>query len=364
MITSMHIENFKCFKEFDIELGPFNVLIGPNDTGKTAFLQAVRLAGAFPPNSSMNVAMGPVLPEAGFDLAGAFWQGMTDRPIRLLAGTDQHQEMVERFKLEITCKVPPESNKAVAIWSSSLRIGSSDIESLASPPISQGVPSGVLESFATYLCDNAYYALDPRQLRKPCKHAAVLSETGEGLPSLLESIMRTDRERFLALEKHFYRRFPSYSRLELPLAKLANMQREADGIGLSFQTRQGKLLTAYSVSDGVMLSLAFLAITYQLSPPRMLLIEEPETGVHHASLKDIVETLKQLSAEKGVQLIMTTHSPYMLDGVDPGVVHVFQKDDEGAVHAKKLSDFEGASEISDMFSTGEKWSLLAEKYGI
>jgi len=162
MITSMHIENFKCFKEFDIELGPFNVLIGPNDTGKTAFLQAVRLAGAFPPNSSMNVAMGPVLPEAGFDLAGAFWQGMTDRPIRLLAGTDQHQEMVERFKLEITCKVPPESNKAVAIWSSSLRIGSSDIESLASPPISQGVPSGVLESFATYLCDTAYYSLDPR----------------------------------------------------------------------------------------------------------------------------------------------------------------------------------------------------------
>jgi len=34
MITSMHIENFKCFKDFDIELGPFNVLIGPNDTGK------------------------------------------------------------------------------------------------------------------------------------------------------------------------------------------------------------------------------------------------------------------------------------------------------------------------------------------
>ena len=42
----MHIQNFKCFKDFDIELGPFNVLVGPNDSGKTAFLQAIRLVAA------------------------------------------------------------------------------------------------------------------------------------------------------------------------------------------------------------------------------------------------------------------------------------------------------------------------------
>ena len=48
MIESMHIENFKCFKDFDIELGKFNVLIGPNDSGKTAFLQAVRLLTLVP----------------------------------------------------------------------------------------------------------------------------------------------------------------------------------------------------------------------------------------------------------------------------------------------------------------------------
>jgi predicted ATPase len=177
----------------------------------------------------------------------------------------------------------------------------------------------------------------------------------------LAGILRTDRERFLALEKHFYKRFPSYERIELPLARV---QVEGDGVGLCFMTSQGQLLQAASVSDGVMLSLAYLAICYQLTPPNLLLIEEPENGVHHSSLKDIVDTLKQLSAEKSVQVIMTTHSPYLLDGVDPGVVQVFQKDEEGAVHAKKLSDFEGAGEISDMFSTGEKWSLLSEKYGI
>ena len=51
MITSMHIENFKCFKHFDIDLGPFNVLVGPNDSGKTAFLPAVAMAGAAGPTN-------------------------------------------------------------------------------------------------------------------------------------------------------------------------------------------------------------------------------------------------------------------------------------------------------------------------
>ncbi|MFB3892991.1 MAG: AAA family ATPase [Phycisphaerae bacterium] len=44
MITKMHIEQFKCFKRLDIEFGQFNVLIGPNDSGKSSLLQAIQLA--------------------------------------------------------------------------------------------------------------------------------------------------------------------------------------------------------------------------------------------------------------------------------------------------------------------------------
>ena len=40
MIRSLHIENFKCFRRLDVELGRFNVLVGPNGSGKTALLQA------------------------------------------------------------------------------------------------------------------------------------------------------------------------------------------------------------------------------------------------------------------------------------------------------------------------------------
>jgi len=93
----------------------------------------------------------------------------------------------------------------------------------------------------------------------------------------------------------------------------------------------------------------------------MLLIEEPENWVHHASLKDIVGTLKQLSKDKGVQVILTTHSPYLLDHVDPEEVFVFFKDEEGAVRAKRLSDHPQVETLRKHFMTGELWTGFDEK---
>jgi predicted ATPase len=43
-ITSLKIENFRSIKSLDLELGETTVFIGPNNAGKTAILDAVRIA--------------------------------------------------------------------------------------------------------------------------------------------------------------------------------------------------------------------------------------------------------------------------------------------------------------------------------
>lgn len=43
-ITSIRIENFRSIKVLDVELGPTTVFIGPNNAGKTAILDAIRIA--------------------------------------------------------------------------------------------------------------------------------------------------------------------------------------------------------------------------------------------------------------------------------------------------------------------------------
>ena len=41
MITRMSVRNFKALRQVQVDLSPFTVLIGPNDAGKTSFLEAV-----------------------------------------------------------------------------------------------------------------------------------------------------------------------------------------------------------------------------------------------------------------------------------------------------------------------------------
>jgi ABC-type branched-subunit amino acid transport system ATPase component len=43
MLTRLHVRNFKCLDDVDIELGQSVVFIGPNNSGKTVALQALAL---------------------------------------------------------------------------------------------------------------------------------------------------------------------------------------------------------------------------------------------------------------------------------------------------------------------------------
>ena len=43
-ITRLHIENFRSIRLLDLELGETTVLIGQNNSGKTAILDAIRIA--------------------------------------------------------------------------------------------------------------------------------------------------------------------------------------------------------------------------------------------------------------------------------------------------------------------------------
>lgn len=45
MIDSVLVKQFKCLRDVRVELGAFTVLIGPNDSGKSSFLEALRLPG-------------------------------------------------------------------------------------------------------------------------------------------------------------------------------------------------------------------------------------------------------------------------------------------------------------------------------
>ncbi|HVG63715.1 MAG TPA: AAA family ATPase [Hyalangium sp.] len=67
-------------------------------------------------------------------------------------------------------------------------------------------------------------------------------------------------------------------------------------------------------------------------------MEEPERGVHPRRLRDLVDQLLRLT-KSGVQVVLTTHSPTLLDEFrdSPESVLIFDRDDQGT-HITRLSD--------------------------
>jgi predicted ATPase len=122
----------------------------------------------------------------------------------------------------------------------------------------------------------------------------------------------------------------------------------------------GLRLPASEASTGVRLMLTFAALVHHPTPPRVVLLEEPEAGVHPRRLEEIVNLLKDLTKGRygawPTQVIMTTHSPHLLSCIEPdeAEVLVFQRQPDGERTVKPF-DKERLKHYLKEFSMGEIW---------
>ena len=65
------------------------------------------------------------------------------------------------------------------------------------------------------------------------------------------------------------------------------------------------------MSDGTLRALGLLIAVFQTPSPSVLVIEEPEATIHPGALGAILDLIRR--ASKNMQVIVTTHSPEILD---------------------------------------------------
>jgi len=96
----------------------------------------------------------------------------------------------------------------------------------------------------------------------------------------------------------------------------------------------GQRLSPNQLSEGTFKTLAL--IFYVLNDKsELLLIEEPEVCVHHGLLNSVIALIKQQSKEK--QIIISTHSDFVLDKLKPENIILVKKDIQKGTLADKLS---------------------------
>jgi predicted ATPase len=175
-----------------------------------------------------------------------------------------------------------------------------------------------------------------------------LSPTGDNLPNVIQYLKEDHPQRLESILQTLSRRIPRLEKVEasiMPNGQLLLQIKDAP-----FQSP----ILAKFASDGTLKMLAYLTILYDPSPPQLVGIEEPENHLHPRLLPELAEECRAATA--GTQLMVTTHSPFFVDGLKPEEVWVLYRDENGFTQAKRTSEMQGVEEfIQNGALLGQLW---------
>lgn len=166
-----------------------------------------------------------------------------------------------------------------------------------------------------------------------------LSATGDNLPNVVQYLKEQHPERLDTILKTLSLRVPRLERVD------ANIMQDGR---LLLHIKDAPFRTpimAKFASDGTMKLLAYLTILYDPEPPRLIGIEEPENHLHPRLLPQLAEECRMASA--GAQLVVTTHSPFFVNALQPDEVWVLYRDEHGYTQARRAGDMQGIREFMD-----------------
>ncbi len=152
--------------------------------------------------------------------------------------------------------------------------------------------------------------LSPESMRQPAfPGQTVLGDSGENLPAVLKEIC-ADPDRRETLAEWTRELTPMDVRdFEFPTDPTTGKVR------LAFRESSGREVSAWIASDGTLRFLAMLAALLGANPARLYFFEEIDNGIHPSRLRLLVELIERCTAENGVQVVATTHSPDLLSMV-------------------------------------------------
>ena len=175
-----------------------------------------------------------------------------------------------------------------------------------------------------------------------------LSETGDNLPNVIQYL----REQHPQILKEVL------ERLKQRIPRLEDVTAETMRDGrLLLQIKDAPFkqpIMAKFASDGTLKMLAYLIALYDPDPPKLIGIEEPENQLHPRLLEGLAEECRRASAK--TQLMVTTHSPFFVNGLRPNELWVLYRDEDGYTKAKRASDMEGITNFVENGATlGYLW---------
>jgi predicted ATPase len=323
MIRTLRFHNYRVLRDAELHLQPFTLLVGPNGSGKSTVMHALKTLRVLA--KGVETGRNEMYAQA---LLSHFAESRNARiSINITWDGGSKETTVKAETINLTFRL---SEIVVAV-----------------PGMTH-----FLQNLRVYALNE--HAIISAVTLEPLME---LQEDGAGLAGVLDRMRDQTPEAFEALNEEIGSLLPEFDRI---LFETPAPGRRA----FMLRTREGHhAIKASDLSQGTVLALAILTLAHLSDPPSMVCLEEPDRGIHPRLYREIQDALYRLAypesfglKRKPVQVLVTTHSPYLLDlhRDHPEEVVIAQKNGTSASF-QRLIDREDIQDLLSEASLGELW---------
>ena len=364
-LQSVRVRNFKAIVDSKVvKLGALTAFIGNNGAGKSSLIEALETY--------------QTIVRDGLDIAMQRWLGIEHARHKGQEAKDRRGEFVNPISFELAIGISPrkvrrielEANndqKANRMFIAQDRISNNDgtwlernnIGAMKTYGDGRSLLSAPMADFmeeARHVLDWQFLTLSPERMGLPVPQQRTggrvrLARDGSNIADFLRDLRHQDLNAYDGIVQTMSYVLP-YA-IDLQPATTSELERKA---WLRMKEADFEV-PGWMLSTGTLRLLALLALLRHPNPPSLIVIEEVENGLDPRSIHLLVEEIRNAVLDGTTQVILTTHSPYLLDLLTLEHLVLVERDDKGQPRFIRPADNENLQRWAKSFAPGKLYTM-------
>jgi predicted ATPase len=358
-LTKITIKGFKSIafdKPITLDIGNINILLGANGAGKSNIISFFKMIGYM-----MNESLQQFIAQSGTNQKFLYY-GSKKTPTLSAEIRFDGKDSYDIYRFSLTNAVldrliisseeiewrNPKNNTTFSKQLVS-NFNESALNHLKSEDAACKIVWDILAGCKVYQF-NESSALSPMRQASTVESAHYLQSEANNLASFLLYLKNGYKES--------YERIVSHVKEIVPQFKDFYLEPERGYVSLKWVDTSANdyVLSSDQFSDGSIrfIALATLLLQPEKTMPRVIIIDEPELGLHPYAIDQLTEMIKDASLH--AQIIVATQSPSLIDGFDADDVTVIERDEDNQCSVARRLNGKDYSEWLDEYTLSELWN--------
>jgi predicted ATPase len=371
-LDEVEIRGFKSHRDTKINLGKITVLVGPNGVGKSSALEALDAIANMPGEGWHSLGNGPLVQgwRKSSEVVDVAVRGKAAQQVPFLG---EHIPGLLPWMLRFEAAPKNGRSEPKVTWMH----GPSET-SLAVPRRNGRVVDLIPQFTLGTVPQSIHLRLSAAALARPASiHIDVmrpkLESDGSGLAAILSELKLFQPLVYEAIIEELRVVVPSVRNIRLAQVQWSEQRydehsgssdwMDVSGAEVRFDFVGAEDIPARQASEGTILALGALVAIRLGNAPRLVLLDDIEHGLHPKAQRVFIKVIRSLlESAEGVQFVLTSHSPYIVDSFEMDEVVVMGARSDGSAVARRLSEHPNAQRAREVLSTGEFLAAEQEEW--